>query len=313
MSRVVWWNGKFIPESEARVSIYDSALMFGDCAFEMCRTFNKKQFKLREHLERLYASCKYLRIEIPYSIEELERYCLETQAANEPCFAPDDEHRLMINVTRGLLSIYKDTGPEGVNVIIADFPLRWTVQGMGRLFDTGINAVIPPQRVPTGIEAKVKCRSRIHFLMANIEVSQCKGENNWALLLDKDGYIAEGTGSNFFAVLGDEIVTPIGDNVLRGISRAHIFELGRGIINFRVRQDNITPYDVIDASEAFFTGTPFCILPCTSLNGQQIGDGKPGRITQYFLNRWGEMLGVDIEQQIKGWDNGTTGISPYRF
>ena len=142
--RLVWFNGELIAESDARISIYDSALMFGDMVFEMTRSFNKVQFKLREHLERLYASIKYVHIPLKMSIDEMEKHIYETIEANDSLFAVDDEHRLMIDVSRGILSIYR--GIEGMhkgpNVIIADFPLQWTVAGMGKLFDTGINAVI---------------------------------------------------------------------------------------------------------------------------------------------------------------------------
>ena len=99
--RLVNFNGQLIPESHAKISIYDSALMFGDMVFEMTRSFNGKQFKLREHLERLYAGIKILRIPVGIDIDEMERRCLETQEANQ--FAPDDEHRLMIDVSRGTL------------------------------------------------------------------------------------------------------------------------------------------------------------------------------------------------------------------
>ena len=115
MSRVVYWNGKFIPESEAKVSIYDSAMMFGDTVFEMTRSFNKKQFKLREHLERLYASARYVHLPISMEIDEMESAVYETIERNEPLFQDDDEHRIMINVTRGLLSLY-DGRVQGVEV-----------------------------------------------------------------------------------------------------------------------------------------------------------------------------------------------------
>jgi branched-chain amino acid aminotransferase len=319
--RLVWFNGELIPESEAKISIYDSALMFGDMVFEMTRSFNKVQFKLREHLERLYASIKYVRLPLEMSIEELERHVLETIEANEPLFGPDDEHRVMIDVTRGLLSIYQGVVGtyKGPNVIIADFPLRWTVAGMGKLFDTGINAVIPSQRaIPAALlEPKVKNRSRLHYLMANIEVSNYAGDNNWALLLDPDGFIAEGTGDNFFIVKDQLIMTPEPRNILRGISRAYIFdlakELGMGCV-----EKNIEPYDVMLADEAFMTGTPFCLLPVTSLNSVAIGNRQMGPITRLLLDTWGAKVGVGIAAQIKTWDAeragmGPTGPSPYSF
>lgn len=320
-TRVVWFNGELVPESEARISIYDSALMFGDMVFEMTRSFNKIQFKLKEHLERLYASIKYVRIPLEMSIDEMEKHIYETIEANDPLFAGDDEHRLMIDVSRGTLSIYQGIvcTHKGPNVIIADFPLRWTVAGMGKLFDTGINAVITSQRaIPAQLlEPKVKNRSRIHYLMANIEVSNYKGENNWALLLDPDGFIAEGTGDNFFIVKDNVIITPEPRNILRGISRAYVFELAQKL-GLSCVEKNIEPYDVITADEAFMTGTPFCILPVSSLNNIPIGNEPMGKITPQLLDVWSSEVGVNIVGQIKKWDSdrgaqAVSGPSPYFF
>jgi len=320
-SRVVWFNGELIPESEAKISIYDSALMFGDMVFEMTRSFNKIQFKLRDHLERLYASIKYVRIPFKMNMNEMEKHIYETIEANEPLFSADDEHRLMIDVSRGILSIYHGIigSHKGPNVIIADFPLRWTVAGMGRLFDTGINAVITSQRaIPAQLlEPKVKNRSRLHYLMANIEVSNYEGDNNWALMLDPDGFIAEGTGDNFFIIKDNIIITPEGRNILRGISRAYIFELAMKL-GLTCIEKNIDTYDVVTADEAFMTGTPFCILPVSSLNSIPIGNIPMGKFTRLLLDKWGTEVGVDIVGQIKKWDfdrgaKATSGPSPYSF
>lgn len=302
--RVAWWNGKFVPESEARLSVYDSALMFGDMVFEMTRSFNKKQFKLREHLERLYASIRYLHIPLKMTIDEMERHVHETIEANEGAMEKDDEHRILIDVSRGLLGLYEgiadvQTGP---NVIIADFPLRWTVAAMAHLFDSGINAFIPSQRtVPASlIEPKVKNRSRIHYLMGNIEVANQKGEDNWALLLDPDNFIAEGTGANFFMVKNRVLYTPEPRNILRGISRDYIFELGRRL-GISVVEKNLEPYDVYNADEAFMTGSAFCLLPVKSLNGQPIGTRVMGPVTKLLLDTWSKDVGVDIVGQMRAW------------
>lgn len=318
--RVVYFNGHFIPESEAKISIFDSALMFGDMVFEMTRSFNKKQFKLREHIERLYAGIKILRIPLSMTPEEMETACYETIEANDPVFAEDDEHRLMIDVTRGLLGIYHSIEgiQKGTNVIIADFPLRWTVASMGALFDAGINAVITSQRaIPASLlDPKIKNRSRIHYLTANIEASQIEGDNNWALLLDPDGFIAEGTGDNFFIVKDGVVISPEGRNILRGISRAYIMEELCPQLNIPVVQKNIETYDVYTADEAFMTGTPFCMLPVTSLNGLSIGMGKIGPIFYKLLRHWSETVGVDIKSQIQAWCGESTSTyapTPYRF
>lgn len=318
--RVVYVNGNFVPEKDAKISIFDSALMFGDMVFEMTRSFNKKQFKLREHLERLYNGIKILRIPIKMTIDEMEEACYQTIKMNDPFFLPTDEHRLMINVSRGPLSIYHQVF-EGVvepTIIIADFPLKWTVVGMGELYDTGINAVIPSQRaIPADLlDPKIKNRSRLHYQMANIEVSEVSGNNNWALLLDPDGFVAEGTGDNFFIVKNDMVITPEGRNILRGISRDFVFELCNSN-NISCVEKNINAYDVYTADEAFMTGTPFGIIPVSSLNGIKIGENPMGNITKKLIEIWGNRVGVDIIQQIKSFNEecklNTDSPTPYSF
>ena len=320
--RQVYLNGKFVPESNAKISIYDSALMFGDMVFEMTRSFNKKQFKLREHLERLFVGIKILRIPMKMSIDDIEQACYKTIEKNEPLFDENDEHRLMINVSRGPLGIYSPIfgGKLEPTVVIADFPLKFTVSGMARFYDKGINSVIPSQRaIPaTLMDPKIKNRSRMWYQMANIEIANIEGDNNWALLIDPDGYIAEGTGDNFFMIKDGEILTPEGRNILRGISRSYIFEIAEelGIV---CKECNLEPYDLYSADEAFLTGTPFCILPTTQFNGINIGDGKMGQITTKLLNRWSENVGLDIMAQIKNYAEAeqstkkSNAPTPYQF
>lgn len=322
-TRIVFFNGALVPETEAKISIYDSALMFGDMVFEMTRSFNKKQFKLREHIDRLYAGVKILRIPLQMTPEEMESACYQTIDANDHLFAADDEHRLMIDVSRGLLGIYQGIAGlhKGPNVIIADFPLRWTVAGMGKLFETGINAVITSQRaIPAALlDPKIKNRSRIHYLMANIEASQIEGDNNWALLLDPDGFIAEGTGDNFFIVKNGVIISPEGRNILRGVSREYVMKELCPQIGLSVVEKNIEPYDVYTADEAFMTGTPFCMLPVTSLNGVPIGTGAVGEVFGRLIGRWSDNADCQIVRQIRDWDAargsvaGSDAPTPYRF
>ena len=320
--RVVYMNGKFVSESEAKISIFDSALMFGDMVFEMTRSFNKKQFQLRKHLERLYTGVKLVHIPLMMTIDELEQACYETIAMNEKVFEDHDEHRLMINISRGPLGVYAPVfdGKLECTVVIADFPLKWTIASMSPLFDQGINAVIPSQRnIPaTLMDPKIKNRSRLFYQMANIEASQIKGENNWPLLLDPDGFVTEGTGCNFFIVKDGEILTPEGRNLLRGISREYIFTLSKEL-KIPCRECNIEPFDVYSADEAFMTATPFCILPTVSLQGLKIGSGKMGDITNLLLNKWSKNVGVDIKAQIQEYGkeveylNSSSAPTPYQF
>ena len=319
LKRQVYFNGKFVQEKEARISIYDSALMFGDMIFEMTRSFNGKQFKLRDHLERLYSGIKILRIPLKLKMEDMEKAVHETVKKNTNCFNKDDEHRIMIDVSRGLLSIYEDVSiNKGPNVIIADFPLRWTVQNCSHLYDYGVNLCITSQRaIPAHLmDPKIKNRNRLFYLMANIEVSMMKGNDNWALLLDTDGFITEGTGSNFFMVKDNVIFTPEDRNILRGISMNTVINDLAPALNLKIIKKNIEPFDVYEADEVFLASTPFCILPAVKLNGLKIGNGKPGKITRKLLKTWSDLVEVDIVKQIKSWDvkkNKKTGTTPYKF
>ena len=301
-NRVVYQNGKYVEEKDARVSIFDSALMFGDMVFEMTRSFNQEQFRLREHLERMYVGIKILRIPMKLTIDQLEKVCYETIERNKDAFEAHDEHRLLINVSRGPLGIYSSIFDNKLEptVIVADFPLKWTVAGMDSLIDEGINAVVTSQRaIPAHLmEPKIKNRSRMWYQMANIEASLFEGKNNWALLLDTDGFIAEGSGDNIFFVKDGVVYTPEPRNILVGISRNYIFELCEQL-NIKCIEKNLETYDAYTADESFMTATPFCLLPVTKFNGLNIGDGKLGEITQKIHDQWSENVGLNIFQQIK--------------
>ncbi len=319
MSRVVYVNGKFVPEKDASISIYDSALMFGDMVFDMTRSYNKKQFKLRKHLERLFRSMDSVNISINLSIDEMEKVCLQTIEKNEPFFEDSDEHRLMINVSRGPLAIYGDIfgGKIEPTIIIADFPLKWTVRGMDKLYENGINAIITEQKaIPEDLmDPKIKNRSRLFYMMANIEVSKHEGKNNWALLLDPDNFITEGTGANFFLVKDGVLYTPEPRNILVGISREHVLDIAKKL-GIKCIQKNLTVDDALNADEAFFTGTPFAMLPITSINHKSLNNGKRGSIFSRIISEWSDIVGVDIPKQIQDFNkeiNIIDGSTPYQF
>jgi len=321
--RKIYMNGSFVKESDAKISIFDSALMFGDMVFEMTRSFNKEHFKLKEHINRLFTGLKILRYDLSITKEELYDICIETAKQNEPAFKKDDEHRLMIDVSRGVLGIYEDidgihTGP---NIIVADFPLRWTVKGMSKLYKSGINNVVTSQRViPSHLmDPKIKNRSRLFYLMANIEASLFEGDNNWALMLDPDGFIAEGSGDNFFIIKDGVLISPEGRNMLRGITRQYVMEELAPKLNIPVKEKNIELFDAYDADEAFICATPFCMIPVTSINSVKIGNGKPGELYKSLIKEWSKSVGVDIVKQIADWDNedqkkiNKNKVTPYKF
>lgn len=317
-NRIIWKNGEYLPESEATVSVYDAGLM-QVTVFEMLRSFNNTHFQLKEHLDRLFNSMKFIGVSSPYTIGQLMSVC--NGLVDRNVFEDDDEHRLLINCSSGALSIYKDVSGvvNGPNIIITDFPLRWTVAGMSKLYELGINAIIPNQKaIPSSLmENRVKNHCRLHVLRANIEISKYEGDRNWALLTTPDGFISEFVGSNVFIVKDNCLYTPKAINVLEGVSRNYVMSILAPSLKLKVIEKDILPFDIIRADECFATCTPVSILPVVSLNGQLIGKGIPGTITKLLLEKWSSNVNVDIQGQVKKWDmkykTNAVGVSPYTY
>jgi len=250
----------------------------------------------------------------------MEQLVYRTMEANDPAFDAHDEHRIMVNVSRGPLAMYKMVfgGKVEPTVIVADFPVKWTVASLAHFYDDGVHAVTPSQRaIPSHLlEAKIKNRSRMHYMMANLQVAMLDDPNAFALLLDPDGFIAEGTGSNFFIVRQGKVLTPEGRNVLRGINRGYVLDLARRL-GMAAEEMNIELYDAIHADEAFFTSTGFSMLPCTKVNGLPVGDGKIGPVFKRLIDAWSEEVGVDIIAQTKAFaeevGDALEGTNTYRF
>ena len=309
--RKVYFNGSFVPESEARVSIFDSALMFGDMAFEVTRTFEGKPFRLRDHLERLYPGLKMLEIDCGLTIDEMEAATYQTIEVNRPCFPHGLDFQIMHNVSRGPLELYGWAFAEPLRstITINCWPLTWHLAGLAQFYDTGVHAVIPRQQsVPARlIDPKIKNRSRIYYQVANLQAHRVDPKA-FALLTDEDGFITEGTGANFFVVKRGELLTPEPRNILRGVTRQAIIELAAQT-GLPCHQCNLEPYDVMTADEAFFTSTPYSILPATRLNGLPIGDGAPGPVTQRLIAAWSDMMGVDIVAQATEYAKTVEGVT----
>ena len=304
MGRMVWKNGLFLPESQAVQSVYDGASLYGDCVFEMMRTFNKVPFRLDLHLDRLIESCRATYMPLNYTFRQLKMAHEDLLARNRHEFSPDDEIRTMVNVSRGVFPLYSAITNCEPWVMMTAFPLWWVLRGVSEAFTKGVHAITPSQRqIPAQfLDPKVKNRSRLHYRLAELEVKRAD-PNAWALLLDDQGYIAEGSGSNFFIVQGSRLITPEPRNCLRGISRNYTLSLARELgIDYRER--NLEIYDAINADEAFFTGTPFSIMPVSRFNFQQIGRGTPSSfdITTRLTKAWCERVGVDWIEQVRKWD-----------
>jgi len=294
--RTVYLNGRFVPESEAKLSIYDLSVMQAAAAFEMTRSFNGNHFKLREHLMRLEQSCRLLSILPPHELTEpldfLEELCWSVGAHND--HGPGEEHRLLIVVSPGAASIYKDI--EGtINhpfLYIADFPLRYTVAGFSKYFTEGVHCVTSKvQQVPDAcLPSAAKHRSRLHFHLAQQQAPQ----GTWPLMLDARGWYCEAPGANLVHTEDHNVFT-WERSALPGISLQTVKELTDAHRAYG-------GYGFADADELWLTGTPFCMLPVVSLDGKPIGDGKPGPVYQKTLAKWSKLVGVDIAGQIQEWD-----------
>ena len=296
--REVYFNGDFIPEIEARISIFDCALMYGDMVFEMTRTFNQKAFRLHQHIERLYASLAYVQIDCGLTPVQMEAATEETLARNLPALGGYDV-QIMHNVTRGGLGLYDTLIKEGTSPIVTInvLPLVRHNGSVAHRYEEGSHFVITPQQsVPSRyIDPKAKNRSRIYYKLAELQATQMEEGAN-PLLTDEHGFITEGTGNNFFMVRDGGILTPRPRDILRGVSRKACMELA-GKLGIPVRETDIEPYDVRAADEAWHTSTTICMQPITRFNFQSVGDGRPGPIFRKLLATWSEEVGVDIAGQ----------------
>lgn len=299
--RVVYINGQFIPESKAKISIFDRAIFRADALYDITRTFNKKPFKLREHIERLYKSCRIARIDTGMSPEEMEQISLKALDANIGFLKENDEYTITQIVTRGVnaRSII-EAGPPTIIVYNKLIPFEhWA-----RLYRTGKQLVTPSVRhvPPQCMDARLKTCSRLHFCLAELEAKQVD-PNCYALLLDIYGNVTELTNANFFVVCKGTLMTP-GRNILYGISRQTVLELAKEL-DITAVECEIQLYHVYNADEAFQTSTMSCILPVSRVNGVQIGREIPGPITKHLLKAWSEKVGVDIvEQALSHLDEG---------
>ena len=299
-SRRVYFNGEFVAEDEARISIFDSALMYGDMVFEMTRSFGQKPYRLRDHLDRLYASIDYAEIDLEMTIDEMEEATYATIERNREALG-DYDYQIMHDVTRGALGLYAELVPEGESPIVTInvIPLVRHIGGMADKYESGAHFIVPQQQsVPARyIDPKVKSRSRIFYKRADLQVSRME-EGAMALLTDERGFVTEGTGNNFFMVKEGQILTPHPHDILRGVSRAACMELaeklGRPVI-----EADLEPYDVRGAEEAWFTSTSICMVPVTRFDFRPIGDGRPGPVFREILDAWSAEVGVDIAGQAR--------------
>ncbi|HRW10287.1 MAG TPA: aminotransferase class IV [Caldilineaceae bacterium] len=296
-SHLVYLNGEFVPAGEAKISIFDAAVMLGDTVTESTRTFAHKPFKLTEHIDRLYKSLKVTRIDPGMSAAEMTELSLRVLEVNLPKVTPAMDLWLVHNISRGLFIPGADPtkARSQATVIIHTAPLILT--DWARFYTEGCHAVTPFSRAvpPEALDARIKNRSRMAYTLAEMEVKLVDPQAQ-SILLDIHGNVAENKGGNFFIVSEGVLKTPHARSALAGVSRATVLELAAQLA-IPVAVTDFQPYDIYTADEAFFTSTPYCIMPATKFNGLPVGDGQVGPLTQRLLAAWSELVGIDIVAQ----------------
>ncbi|MBM3219738.1 MAG: branched-chain amino acid aminotransferase [Candidatus Rokubacteria bacterium] len=296
VDRIAYFNGRFVPEREVLVPFRDRGFKYGDAVFDTTRTFGHRVFKLQEHVERLYRSMRYLRIDPGLSQSKMIEVTEEVLRQNLPLIAPDDDYWVTQRVSRGLDPSAREVwAQEGATVIVECIPLP--LKERASLYRDGIRILTPSVRrtPPESLSPRVKTHNYLNLIAGGLEVS-AQDPGAWAVLLDRDGNLGEGLGSNIFLVQDRTLLTPREQTVLSGISRETVIDLAREA-GLTVVEKDIDLYDAYNADECFLTSTSLCICPVASVNGSRIGDGLPGPVTRQLTEAYVRFVDFDFVAQ----------------
>ena len=283
MARKIWLDGAIVDESEAKVSVFDHGLLYGDGIFEGIRFYKGRVFRLEEHIERLFLSAKAILLKMPWSQEEVIQATLDTIRANG---LQDGYVRLV--VTRG-------AGGLGLNPYLCEQPSMFIIASTITLYPeenytNGLEIVTCATRRPTpaSLSPQVKSLNYLNNIMAKVEAIKAGAMEG--IMLNEQGYVAECTGDNIFILKKGEVRTPpISDGALDGITREAIFELC-GELGIVIREVSLTRYDLYTSDECFLTGTAAEVIPVVKYDEREIGDGKPGVISLRLIGAYRELV-----------------------
>jgi branched-chain amino acid aminotransferase len=277
MSLQIYMNGQLVPKEEAKVSVFDHGLLYGDGVFEGIRVYSGNVFLLEEHVERLYESAGAIRLQIPIGPEEMSKAVKETCAANNI-----DDGYVRLIITRGAgslgLDINKTSNPQVI--IIADTISLYPQE----IYDDGLKLVTAStiRNHPGALSPRIKSLNYLNNILAKIE-GQDAGTVE-ALMLNHKGEVSECTGDNIFIVKNGVLKTPPPDaGILEGITRNSVMQLAKDA-GIEVVEQTLIRHDVYVADECFLTGTAAEVIAVVSIDGRQIGSGKPGPVTQQLLD-----------------------------
>ena len=279
----IYIDGEYFSESEAKVSVFDHGLLYGDGVFEGIRIYHGRIFRLSEHLKRLYESARAICMEIPMAIEELEKATLETVALNE---LQNGYIRLLITRGVGSLGLNPFQCPKPGIIIIASSIKLYSADR----YEQGLNLITCSTRRPTpaALSPQVKSLNYLNNVMAKIEAIQAGCEEG--IMLNEQGYVAECTGDNVFVVKNGRVYTaPISSGGLNGITRIAVIELLEKL-GIPCAESVMTRHEIYTADECFLTGTAAEVIPAVKLDSRMIGTGKPGPITAQVVHAFHEMV-----------------------
>ncbi|KIL50324.1 branched-chain amino acid aminotransferase [Jeotgalibacillus alimentarius] len=281
--QLIFLDGEFVSKQDAKISVYDHGFLYGDGVFEGIRSYNGNVFRLEEHLVRLYDSAKSILLEIPYTKEEMQQIIIETLQKNN---LKDGYIRLVVSRGVGNLGLDPFTCKRPSVIVIAEslalFPKK--------LYETGIEIVTVASRRNRSdvLSPKVKSLNYLNNILVKIEAGLAGVPE--ALMLNDQGYVAEGSADNIFIVRGNKILTPPGYvGALEGITRNAIIELAKDK-GYEMEEAVFTRHDVYVADEVFLTGTAAEVIAVVKVDGRVVGEGVPGKVTNDLLESFRELV-----------------------
>ncbi len=270
MYMLIYLNGEFVPESEAKVSVFDHGLLYGDGVFEGIRAYNGRVFRLEEHIDRMYDSARTIDLKIPLTKEEFADVICETLRKNN---LKDAYIRPLVTRGVGDLGLDPNKCPVATVIVIAT---GWGAM-YGDLYEKGLKAITcsirrnPAEALPPN----VKSLNYLNNIMAKIEANYKGGDE--AIFFDTNGYVAEGSGDNLYIVKNGTIITPPTLNNLRGITRMVLLELAEEM-GIAVEERNLGYFDLYTADEFLVSGSAAEVAPVVLIDGRTVGTGKPGPV-----------------------------------
>lgn len=297
MEPIAYLNGRFLPFAQAAIPLTDAGFVQGTAIAEQLRTFAGGLFRLDEHLARLRHSLEVLGVVPGMTDSELAAVAEEVVARNHPLLDPADDLGLSIVVTPGDYAAYSKPGPARPLVALHTYPLPFAL--WADKYEAGQSLrTTSVEQVPTACwPREVKCRSRMHYYLADREAAR-QEPGARAVLLDGEGFVTEASTANVLIFREGSLVLPPLETVLHGVSQKMLCEQARRMA-LAVVHRRLRPEDLATADEVLLSSTPFGALPVTRFNGRPVGDGRPGPVYRRLLSTWSEAVGVDLAAQAR--------------